>query len=624
MSQSSLHFNLPPDTNCLKTQCLCDFRLSIKDCNYKQDQDYTLLWENSYILVATTCFLVGFVQLIVLRYRIQRLKRRWRNNNTILNSANAGQEFHAFLIQKANNIGMIRPKPVETFLLLTALFNIIRGVDCVLVITNALSDYAVKEEQQLIIKLAIKRAAIFEIGWQFAFWGILCYLIGALYTIPHTLNLTRDINTTSYIKVWMPTPFFMDLFALFLVVGPISTLILFSVMSGLFANQGNFVSANFYRRVHYAFWVFYLLVMATGLLYFGDRLVKSIQSRIRHMKRSSSARDDKIMILKKAISNVKTTVICLASIVSFLSLISILYAIIREQIHKDATGNILFGLAWILVCPVSFGIATIGIIFGGSFTENITSSSIIPSKNRGSDGLVTHDSNISSRNTSKFSTARSTMIGADFGSGVNPWKRFSLTSSKYSAVGLASSPTTSQQEPPPIFVPHHRNQWSISSAASNLMNNTYLPMQPQNPHPLRNQSPPPNPSVILPDNNKIQESTPPPNNKKHDDDDKNYNENSPPILSESTTQTTPEITISNDPETTTSNTPEITISNDDPETTPEIIINDGSNTDDSDDEEDVRIEDLPIPPPRSIPGGNSGLSILSDNTNNHRNSNRTV
>ncbi|CAG8451577.1 14438_t:CDS:2 [Ambispora leptoticha] len=530
---SLFHINLPPDTDCLKTQCLCDFRLSIADCDYEQRQEgYTLLWRNSYILVATTCFLVGFVQLIVLASRIRRLNRRkqpWKSpfindniqhspvhdkNNSIsrstrsgsdsvISSSNSshhktggGQEFHAFFLRKSHSVGMIRPKPVEMFLLLTALFNIIRGVDCVLVITNAASNLAVKE-------------VMFEIGWQFAFWGILCYLIGALYTIPRALNLTRDTITTSYIKVWMPTPFFMDLFALFLVVGPISTLILFSVLSGLSANQGNLASANFYRRVHYGFWFLYLLVMATGLLYFGDRLVKSIQSRIRHMKRTSMSHNEKINLLRKAMSNVKTTMIYLASIVLFLSLASLVYAAFREQIHKHAALNVFFGLAWTLVCPISFGITTIAIIFGGpSFTQNLFSSSLIPSS-RNSVGLSTSlsfdneinpPSEISSPSMSKFSTARTSMSGVDFGGGVNSSNRFSLASSTGSMFSIPS-----HKEPKPIFVAQHRNQWSISSAASSLMNNTfYLPMQSPTPHPLLNQKPLPNPSVSLADNNQIQ------------------------------------------------------------------------------------------------------------------------
>lgn len=128
--------------------------------------------------------------------------------------------------------GRIRPKPIESMLALLMIFNVLRMVDSIILLTDAAPN-------------VIFRSFLFEIAWQFGFAAFAVYLIG----IATTLAQSHQAISTG----WLPSSRQVDILSIFLVFSPFVTNNICSIGAGAYAQQGNYYVADILTRLLYAF-----------------------------------------------------------------------------------------------------------------------------------------------------------------------------------------------------------------------------------------------------------------------------------------------------------------------------------------------------------------------------------
>jgi hypothetical protein len=128
--------------------------------------------------------------------------------------------------------GRVRPKPIESMLALLMVFNVLRMVDSIILLTDAAPNI-------------IFRSFLFEIAWQFGFAAFAVYLIG----IATTLAQSHQAISTG----WLPSSRQVDILSIFLVFSPFITNNICSIGAGVYAQQGNYYVADILTRLLYAF-----------------------------------------------------------------------------------------------------------------------------------------------------------------------------------------------------------------------------------------------------------------------------------------------------------------------------------------------------------------------------------
>ncbi|CAG8560724.1 6946_t:CDS:2, partial [Dentiscutata heterogama] len=199
--------------------CMCDWRVQLRDC----PSEGTFI-ENLYLVNTLACFIV-FIMLTGLLI--------WR-------MAVKGQG----LISKdpLKEMGILRPKPLECFLLL----NIFHVASRLLYSVCLISDF---------LSLNVLKELIHDVTFTISLASLTIYLIGLIYTIPRTHIAAQRavISGAEKPSTWVLRPQMIDAFAFLLFIGLIA-LNACALISGIFMDNNNVKMAETWITIHYLGW----------------------------------------------------------------------------------------------------------------------------------------------------------------------------------------------------------------------------------------------------------------------------------------------------------------------------------------------------------------------------------
>lgn len=193
------------DRFCDETVCHIDWRLTLVN----GDASHALTIVNIVNLAWSSVLLICGVGVLVYRV-VYKGHRLWEEQDS----------------------GRIRPKPIESMLALLMMFNVLRMLDSIILLTDAATNI-------------IFRSFLFEIAWQFGFAAFAVYLIGIATTVAQS---HQAISTG-----WLPSSRQVDILAVFLVFSPFISNNICSIGAGVYAHQGNYYAADILTRLLYAF-----------------------------------------------------------------------------------------------------------------------------------------------------------------------------------------------------------------------------------------------------------------------------------------------------------------------------------------------------------------------------------
>ncbi|KAI9498119.1 hypothetical protein BDB00DRAFT_499456 [Zychaea mexicana] len=273
--------------------CHCDWRLSIQDC----EEGYVMWYINIVnIAISAITAVIGIVLLI---------NRIFFKGHTIWNGGTGTR-------------GWLRPKPVDSMIIFFIMFNSLRLLSSVIIITDALPGNW------------IARSYLFEIPWDFGLGGITLYLIG----IAQTISQSHSVSS------WLPSPLVVDIFgstALFL---PFVCSVAVAVTAGALA-ESDLPTAEIFVRLTYIAWFLWTGIIGCSVFYAGVRLVRILRSY--HKK---ARYGPKYTAVKSGIYRIQmmvaSFVVCLWGFATFL----LLYSILRDQIMTNTAANIFLSIPW--------------------------------------------------------------------------------------------------------------------------------------------------------------------------------------------------------------------------------------------------------------------------------------
>ncbi|KAI8061561.1 hypothetical protein BC940DRAFT_279565 [Gongronella butleri] len=276
----------------------CDWRLTIYGCA-EQQASYIINMLN--IGVSGAAILIG---ICILVHRI----------------GFNGQQLFDFGIHK----NCFRPRPLDSMLLFLTIFNILRLINSVVLVTNVAPDNW------------IARSFLFEIGWQFGYGSFALYLIG----IAQALAESHKALASG----WLPSPTTVDIIGLTFFFAPFITNNVCSLATGILADSNPYL-AEVFIHVLYVLWFIHCSALGLTVLMCGIRLVGVLNVYLAKFQRTGS----RWAPLKTGIFKIKAVVsiifICLISFATFL----LLYGILRNIIIVNTVGSMVLSAIWNLL-----------------------------------------------------------------------------------------------------------------------------------------------------------------------------------------------------------------------------------------------------------------------------------
>ncbi|KAI9315829.1 hypothetical protein BX666DRAFT_2122144 [Dichotomocladium elegans] len=313
--------------HCVDAVCHCDWRLSIVNC-----EEATAMYFIYIVNIALSALVVAVGCVLIFHRMVVKGHRLW---------------------DYSRSGGCLRPKPVDTMLVLLTIYNILRLVSSLVLVLDVAPENI------------ILRSFLFEIPWQFGYGSFALYLVG----IAQTLAESHKAVSTG----WLPSATVVDLLGSWFFLWPFVINNICSVLAGVYA-EANLYVAEVFSRLLYGFWFLHDTSLSAAVLFAGYRLVRILNSHLVKFTKGSV----RYQAVKTGIFKIKMLVgiiiICLLQFASFL----LLYGILRDLIMTSTAGSVILSVIWTYLGPLTTVFVELAIIINPKIEKNaalVTSSS---------------------------------------------------------------------------------------------------------------------------------------------------------------------------------------------------------------------------------------------------------
>ncbi|ORZ16259.1 hypothetical protein BCR42DRAFT_374720 [Absidia repens] len=275
--------------------CHCDWRLTLKNC-----AEGNIM----YYINIVNAVLSGLAVVIALGIMYNR----------IVIKGNALFDF-------SSKKGCLRPRPVDCLLFFLTIFNILRLLGSIVLVTDVVPDNI------------IFRSWLFEQSWQFGYGGFALYLVGIAQTLA---------DSHQQISIgWLPSPRLVDIIGCWFFLWPFVINNIFSILAGVYADRDVYI-AEICTRLLYVMWFLHNTTLTTAVSFAGYRLIKILNTHLQKFKTSG----DRYASVKIGIYRIKMIiVICAVCLLGFASFL-FLYGCLRDPIMVNVPGSIFLGVIW--------------------------------------------------------------------------------------------------------------------------------------------------------------------------------------------------------------------------------------------------------------------------------------
>ncbi|KAG2218098.1 hypothetical protein INT45_000021 [Circinella minor] len=275
--------------------CHCDWRLTLGDCY--EDAPMRII----YIINAIGSAIVTVIAICLLYYRIFYRKQR--------------------IFDCRTPTGFVRPKPIEAMLFMAIIFNFLRMLQAVIVVTDAAPN-------------PVFRSFLYEIPWQFGIAAFACYVFG----IAHTVG---DSSKSLY-SAWFRSPVRIDILGTGFIVAPFITNNICSIAAGVYAQHGNDYLAGQFTHALYYLWTFWCGSLGFMVLIAGLRLLRLLNHHLRMQH------DLRVNIAKIRTGTLKVKAIMLVGCVCLwvFAFILCMYGVFRDPITRNTGLNLAISAVW--------------------------------------------------------------------------------------------------------------------------------------------------------------------------------------------------------------------------------------------------------------------------------------
>ncbi|KAI7858370.1 hypothetical protein BDC45DRAFT_498185 [Circinella umbellata] len=284
------------DRHCYDGVCHCDWRITLQDC-----VEGHAMWVVNIVNIVISAMSIILAS-VLLFHRI------YYKGHTIWNTGGPGT-------------GLLRPKPVDGMLLLFIIFNSLRAITSIVLVTDVGNGNW------------LARSFLYEIPWAFGLGGITLYLIG----------IAQTIAQSNCASGWLPDPRVIDAFGIFFLFAPLVVGESLTIAAGAIASKNVYVAETLIRT-NYSIWLLWTGGVGVAVLYASLRLIRILRN---HHKKFQQARNYEAV--KSGIYKIQLTafsyVVCLFSFAAVL----ILYGILRSSIIANTKGSIFLGAVWALL-----------------------------------------------------------------------------------------------------------------------------------------------------------------------------------------------------------------------------------------------------------------------------------
>ncbi|ORZ17028.1 hypothetical protein BCR42DRAFT_490963 [Absidia repens] len=295
---------------CEDEKCHCDFRLSIKNC-YEEERMRIVYYLTLGITFIVICF--GLFLLF---------KRIWIQG-------------HRFVDRRTSK-GCLRPQPVDCLALFCTIFNILRFIDDLLLVTDTASH-------------PIVRVFLWEMSWELIYVGFILYVLGVFQTL-------RDSHQ-AVSKGWLPSAKALDISVIALLVSMAVTNLTCTFSAGAFSNTKPSIARNFTHGLYYC-WFAYCTILAVTILYCGARLIRILES---HLQNYNMPRH-RVNNIKNGIFKIKVMVFIgfFGGLIYGISML--MFAILRSKILTTPGGGLTLSIIWNILGAVCTGVMELSIL----------------------------------------------------------------------------------------------------------------------------------------------------------------------------------------------------------------------------------------------------------------------
>ncbi|OBZ85965.1 hypothetical protein A0J61_05998 [Choanephora cucurbitarum] len=303
---------------CLDGVCHCDWRLTIRDC--AESEAMTIVY-GIHAGLSGMNFLIGSALLF---------------NRVILKG-------HTLFDASASK-GCFRPKPIDCMLLFLIIFNLLRLILSIVLLTDICPDM-------------ISRSFLYEFAWQFEYGGFAVYLIG----IAQTLADSHRAIANS----WLPSPRLVDIIGGTLFTAPFIINNVMSLAAGILA-ESNLHLAQLFTRLLYIMWFVHCSVLSCLVAYAGVKLVAILREHLQKFNTSGP----RYIAIQTGIFKIRAVVTIISIAVMMFAVFLLIFGILREIIVINYAGSIVLGIVWNFLGAFSSGGVIIAVLVNPKIDDN--------------------------------------------------------------------------------------------------------------------------------------------------------------------------------------------------------------------------------------------------------------
>ncbi|KAI9313711.1 hypothetical protein BX666DRAFT_2114242 [Dichotomocladium elegans] len=217
--------------------------------------------------------------------------------------------------------GFIRPKPIEAMLFMAIIYNILRIVQSIIIVTDAAAN-------------VIFRSFMYEFPWQFGLGAFACYVFGVAHAVANGSRAT--------FTAWFSSPIRIDIISTVFISLPFVTNNVCSIAEGIYAQRGDDSLAAKFTKAHYYLWTIYCGSLGCMILVAGIKLLRLLKH---HLTVQRALRSN-IGKIKAGMLKVKIIMIVGCVCLWIFALIVCLYGARRDLIVRNTAYNLVISTIW--------------------------------------------------------------------------------------------------------------------------------------------------------------------------------------------------------------------------------------------------------------------------------------
>lgn len=319
---------------CTKTsaRCACDFRVNLRGC-----PEENIIYTASIILLPYL-LLISAISVAFI-YDQVHVKRQ-------------------SVLFPSRERGIIRTKPQFSFNIAVCVFHLVQAISLLLLILDAFPNAVYAEFFAYFSR---------EVGYALAVF----YPISIVYSTPG-VHSSYTIQSQ-----WKPKNQYLDLFAIYLIIGPFISNVPLSLITGHYVDAGNISSAKTLYISNSVVWCLWTLQYVAILLYVYYKLVSNMRDVITSLQqkyRNDSEIDFVIRRLKMAGRLLSWTVGCVALVFFIHTLENLFFGFLYHNLLRShPTRNLFYYSLWYLTIPIICNISQIAMYYYYYKQQSLTS-----------------------------------------------------------------------------------------------------------------------------------------------------------------------------------------------------------------------------------------------------------